>query len=98
MAHKVNDRDIFDPRNFGDFLLYKRAELEAEARRLGYKLLAWHDGCIYNVLDGERVFHPANICHKAEFTGWRNEFQYLGLNDWLRGDHRRGFVPIPLSH
>lgn len=97
MAQNVNDGDIFDPRNFGDFLRYKRAQIEDIARRAGYLLVAWHDGCVYSALDGVRVFSPANHSNNAEFTGWRNEFHYLGLNEWLRGDQRRGFVPIPLS-
>lgn len=97
MTANIHDRDIFDPRHFGDYLRYTRPQIAGIALEHGYKFVAWHDGCVYNAVDGERVFCPENLSHKADFTGWRNDVHYLGLNAWLRGDQRRGFVAVPLA-
>ena len=92
---EVSDRDIFDARNFADHLRWKKVDAENHARRNGYKYIAWHDGCIYAVLDGDCVFKPST--HADSVAGWQPGLRYSGLNDWLNGFEHRGFAVIPLT-
>lgn len=95
----VKDRDIFDIRNFGDHLRYNRASACPLALKMGYKYLAWHNGCIYDATTGEIAFQPDNNFlgdNNATFAGWKNGMRYEGLNRWLTGCQNRAFALIPL--
>lgn len=92
----LDDSDIFDVRNFRDFLSISRRTARREAISRGYGFYAWTDGCVYEASTGDVVFRPKGEVNDEKFSGWLRGYRYGGRSNWLKGCLRRGFELIPL--